>query len=119
MLDNAVARRGALALWDVVGWALAAGLVIGVRHDFALSEVLWESVVWYWLLASVILVTLGYATKFYRGRYLVGSYDEVFGLVFHIAAAGALSLIVMMMVTSPVPRSVVVLTPALALLISA
>ena len=119
MLDNAAARRGALALWDVVSWALAAGLVIGVRHDFALSEVLWESVVWYWLLASVLLVALGYATKFYRGRYLVGSYDEVFGLGFHIAAVGAATIVISLLLSSPPPRSVVVLTPALAVLFSA
>lgn len=119
MRDNAMVRRGALALWDVLGWALAGGLVIGVRHDFHLSEVLWESVVWYWLGASVLLVVLGYATKFYRGRYLVGSFDEVFGLTAHVAAVGAATVLVSMVVASPAPRSVVVLTPALALLISA
>ena len=119
MLDNAVARRGMLALWDVFGWAMAAALVIGVRHDFALSEVLWESVVWYWALASVLLVGLGYATKFYRGRYLVGSFDEVFGLAFHLAAVGAVSVLVTFTLSSPPPRSVVVLTPAMAMLISA
>ena len=118
-MDNALARRGALALWDVGGWALAAALVIGVRHDFALNEVQWESVVWYWVLASVLLVALGYASKFYRGRYLVGSFDEVFGLAFHIAAVGAATVVVSAMLTSPPPRSVVVLTPALAVLISA
>lgn len=119
MMDNALARRGALALWDVAGWAMATGLVIGVRHDFRLTEVLWESVVWYWLLSSALLVVVGYASKFYRGRYLVGSFDEVFGLAFHIASVGATTVIVSALLTSPAPRSVVVLTPALALLISA
>ena len=85
MMDNAFARRGALALWDIVSWALATAVVIGVRHDFHLTEVLWDSVIAYWLLASVLLLGLGYATKFYRGRYLVGSFDEALGLALHFA----------------------------------
>jgi FlaA1/EpsC-like NDP-sugar epimerase len=119
MMDNAIARRGALALWDVVSWALATALVIGVRHDFRLSEVLWNSVFIYWLLASVLLVGVGYATKFYRGRYLVGSFDEAFGLALHFAVVGALTLGASAFMTTPAPRSVVVLTPPMALLISA
>ena len=100
MLDNAFARRGFLALWDVGSWALATAVVIGVRHDFNLSEVLWESVIVYWLLASALLVGLGYATKFYRGRYLVGSFDEAFGLAVHLAAVGAATLALSAMMTT-------------------
>lgn len=119
MMDNAIARRGALALWDVGSWALAAALVIGVRHDFRLTEVQWDSVIAYWLLASTLLVGLGYATKFYRGRYLVGSFDEAFGLALHLFVVGALMLGISAVMTNPAPRSVVVLTPPMALLISA
>ena len=73
----------------------------------------------YWLLSAVLLVALGYATKFYRGRYLVGSFDEAFGLALHIALVGAVTLVASPVMTHPAPRSVVVLTPPLALLISA
>ncbi|GIM65774.1 dTDP-glucose 4,6-dehydratase [Planomonospora venezuelensis] len=119
MMDNAIARRGALALWDVGSWALASALVIGVRHDFRLTEVQWDSVIAYWLLSSALLVGLGYATKFYRGRYLVGSFDEAFGLALHLFVVGALMLGISAMMTNPAPRSVVVLTPPMALLICA
>jgi len=119
MMDNAIARRGVLALWDVASWGLATALVIGVRHDFALSDVLWDSVIVYWLLASTLLLGLGYATKFYRGRYLVGSFDEAFGLTLHLAAVGALTLGLSAVMATPAPRSVVVLAPPMALLISA
>lgn len=119
MLDNAFARRGVLALWDVGSWGLATLLVIGVRHDFRLSEVLWDSVVTYWALAAVLLLGLGYATKFYRGRYLVGSFDEAIGLALHLATVGALTLGLSTLMTTPAPRSVVVLAPPMALLLSA
>ncbi len=119
MLDNPFARRGILALWDIGSWGLATAVVIGVRHDFNLSEVLWESVIVYWLLAAALLLGLGYATKFDRGRYLVGSLDEAFGLALHLAAVGAITLGLSAVMSSPAPRSVVVLAPPLALLISA
>ncbi|RYB94294.1 polysaccharide biosynthesis protein [Nocardioides oleivorans] len=119
-MDNAIARRGALALWDVGSWALATALVIGVRHDFRLTEVLWDSVAIYWLVVSVLLVALGYATKFYRGRYLVGSFDEAFGLALHFGAVALVAAVVSTLVMSPAaPPSVVVLTPPMALLVSA
>ena len=75
------------------GWALASGLVIGIRLDFALSDAFWESVVVYLGASTVLLVILGYATKFYRGRYLVGSYDEAFGLAAHMATVAAATLL--------------------------
>ncbi|MFC7360053.1 polysaccharide biosynthesis protein [Nocardioides astragali] len=119
MIDNALVRRGALALWDIGGWALAGALVIGVRHDFQLNEVQWEAVIWYWLLAAALIVALGYTTKFYRGRYLVGSFDEALGLGLHAAAVGAITLVFSVLMSAPPPRSILVLTPPLALLISA
>lgn len=119
MLTNALARRGALASWDIVAWVVASALVIGIRLDFALSDVFWNSVVLYLATSSVLLVVLGYATKFYRGRYLVGSYDEAIGLAVHLGVVGAATLALSVVVPSPPPRSVVVLTPPLALLLAA
>ena len=119
MMRNALARRGALALWDAGAWTLASGLVIGIRLDFALSDAFWESVVVYLGASTVLLVILGYATKFYRGRYLVGSYDEALGLAAHMATVAAATLVLSLAMSSPPPRSVVVLTPPLALLFSA
>ena len=118
-MDNALARRGALALWDIGSWALATAVVIGVRHNFRIAEVLWTSVVVYWVLSSALLVGVGYLTKFYRGRYLVGSFDEAFGLAVHFAFAGAVALLLSRLMPTPAPPSVVVLAPPMALLISA
>lgn len=119
MVTNALARRGALALWDIFSWALASALVIGIRLDFALSNDFWNSVILYLAVSSVLLVGLGYATKFYRGRYIVGSYDEALGLAVHMGVVGAATLALSVVVPSPPPRSVAVLTPPLALLLAA
>ncbi|WP_110181053.1 polysaccharide biosynthesis protein [Nocardioides solisilvae] len=112
-------RRGALAAFDIVGWALATAVVLGVRHDFTINEVQWESVLQYWMLSSLLLLLVGYATKFYRGRFLVGSFDEALGLAMHVAAVGGVSLGVATVLNEALPRSIPVLVPPVALLISA
>ena len=99
-MDNAFARRGALALWDIGSWALATAVVVGVRLDFTLNEVQWDSVLVFWLMASALLVVIGYATKFYRGRFLVGSFDEALGLALH--SSGVVAAITL---SSPLPCS--------------
>ena len=47
----------------------------------------------------MLLIGLGYAIKFYRGRYLVGSFDEALGLAAHIAFVGAATLVVSILMT--------------------
>lgn len=114
-----VMRRGALAAFDILSWSLATAVVLGVRLDFSINEVQWESVLLYWALSAVLIVALGYATKFYRGRFLVGSFDEAFGLAAHLAVVGFATLVTTPLVNENLPRSVPVLVPPIALLVSA
>jgi FlaA1/EpsC-like NDP-sugar epimerase len=118
-MTNAIMRRAALATWDVLAWTFAAALVIGVRHDFTINEVEWESVIRYWLLVCGLMLGLGYASKFYRGRFLVGSFDEALGLAVHVGLVGAVGIGVGLFANESVPRSVPVLTPPVALLLCA
>ena len=70
----------------------------------------------YWLLSWALLVGLGYATKFYRGRFLVGSFDEAFGLALHFLAVAAVTRgAVSASSATPSPRSLPVLAPPMAL----
>ncbi|MCP3420647.1 polysaccharide biosynthesis protein [Nocardioides pinisoli] len=119
VMNNAIMRRAALATWDVLGWTLATALVIGVRHDFSINEVEWQSVIRYWLLACVLMLGLGYATKFYRGRFLVGSFDEALGLAVHVGLVGMAGIGMSLFVNESVPRSIPVLAPPVALLLCA
>ena len=118
-MNNAIVRRAALATWDVLGWTFATALVIGVRHDFRINEVEWQSVVRYWLLVCAAMLVLGYATKFYRGRFLVGSFDEALGLAVHVGLVGVLGIGIGLFANESVPRSVPVLVPPVALLLCA
>lgn len=112
-------RRAALAAMDVASWGLALAVIVGVRLDFSITDVQWASIVRYGLTAGVLMVGIGYATKFYRGRFLVGSFDEALGLALHIGAVAVLALLAAPVLYPGLPRSIPVLVPPVALLICA
>ncbi|WP_083942254.1 nucleoside-diphosphate sugar epimerase/dehydratase [Sanguibacter suarezii] len=111
-----------LAAWDVMSWAIATVVVVGARYDFLVNDVQWTSILAYLAVSVVLLVGIGYAAKMYRGRFLVGSFEEAIGL-------GVLTLSVAIL-TIPffyyfevedgnLPRGISVLVPAFALIGSA
>lgn len=115
-MSSAWSRRAALATWDVLSWTFAAALVLGVRHDFQVTEVQWEAVVRYWLFCSAATVIIGVASKFYRGRFLVGSFDEALGLAAQVSVVGILGVVCSPLISADLPRSISVLVPPIALL---
>jgi FlaA1/EpsC-like NDP-sugar epimerase len=115
MLSNGVLRRGALAAWDIGCWTLGAAFVIGLRYSFTISEVQWEAVLRYLAISWLLLVVLGVVTKFYRGRFLVGSFDEALGLAFHFLGVAAITVVTSPLVNPTLPRSLPVLAPPIAL----
>ncbi|WP_439937496.1 polysaccharide biosynthesis protein [Nocardia sp. N13] len=115
MVSNSVVRRGALATWDVVCWVLGAAFVIGIRYSFRITQVQWEAILQYLVLSCALLVVVGIATKFYRGRFLVGSFDEALGLALHFIGIAAIMVITAPLLNPTLPRSLPVLAPPMAL----
>lgn len=114
-VSNRVVRRGALAIWDVLCWTAGAAVVIGLRYSFRISEVQWEGVLRYLVLSWALLVVVGLVTKFYRGRFLVGSFDEALGLALHFLGVAALTVVTAPLLNPSLPRSLPVLAPPIAL----
>jgi len=85
---NSFARRGTLSLWDSACWSLATAVVLGVRLDFMVTDIQWGSTLRYLAITVVLLIAFGYVTKFYRGRFRIGSFDEVTGLAGQFAIVG-------------------------------
>lgn len=112
-------RRAAIVTFDLASWAVALAVIVGVRLDFTITEVQWASVVRYGLTVGVLMVALGYTTKFYRGRFLVGSFDEALGLALHVGIVAVLALVVAPLLYPGLPRSIPVLVPPMALLFCA
>lgn len=119
LLTNPLARRGVLALWDAGCWAMATAVVLGVRLDFAVNDIQWRSILRYLLIAMLLLVVVGYLTKFYRGRFRVGSFDEVAGLAGQFAVVGFSTALLFTLFDPTLPRSIPVLVPPIALVLSA
>lgn len=109
-------RRLALAAMDVVCWTIAVAMIVGVRLDFTITDVQWASVVRYLVTVGALMVVLGYVTKFYRGRFLVGSFDEALGLALHVGAVAVLALVLRPVLYPDLPRSIPVLAPPVALI---
>lgn len=118
-LTSAVARRGTLALWDAGCWAFATAVVLGVRLDFTVSDIQWRSTLRYLVISMAVLVAFGYLTKFYRGRFRVGSFDEVSGLFGHFAIVGFSTAVLFTVLDPTLPRSIPVLVPPIALVSAA
>lgn len=117
--DIPIARRGTLALWDAGCWTFATAVVLGVRLDFTVSDIQWRSTLRYLAITMVVLIAFGYATKFYRGRFRVGSFDEVTGLASQFAIVGIATALFFTMVDPTLPRSIPVLVPPIALVSAA
>lgn len=119
MVSNVVVRRGALATWDIFCWTLGAAFVIGLRYSFRISDVQWEAVLRYLVLSWALILLIGVATKFYRGRFLVGSFDEALGLALHFLAVAAVTVVTAPLLNPTLPRSLPVLAPPIALVAAA
>jgi FlaA1/EpsC-like NDP-sugar epimerase len=119
ILDNPLARRGTLAVWDAGCWTLATAVVLGVRLDFTVTDIQWRSTLRYLAITMIVLVAFGYLTKFYRGRFRVGSFDEVTGLAVQFATVGVATAILFTMLDPTLPRSIPVLAPPIALVCAA
>jgi FlaA1/EpsC-like NDP-sugar epimerase len=115
MLSNRWVRRGTLAMWDIACWTLGAFFVIGLRYSFRITEVQWEAVLRYLVLSWVLLVVAGVLTKFYRGRFLVGSFEEALGLALHFFGVAAVMVVTAPVLNPDLPRSLPVLAPPIAL----
>lgn len=119
ILHSSVARRGTLALWDAGCWALGTAVVLGVRLDFNVNDIQWRSIMRYLVIAMVVLVALGYLSKFYRGRFRVGSFDEVTGLAAQFGVVGLGTALIFPIADPTLPRSIPVLVPPIALVSAA
>lgn len=116
MLTNSWHRRRALqAAWDLASWTIALPLAILLRYDLsAPSHILWRAI-FAGLAAGIVHVALGKVIHLYGGRYVSGSFDEVFGVVITTFAVGVMGTTTLFIVpTSQIPRSTFVIASGIA-----
>lgn len=112
--------RVVLSFWDALSWAVAAIALVLARYTFALTGPEAQFVLKYTLAAVVLQVAIGFATKLYRGRHSVASFEET-GLLAMVTLGIGVVLLFASMAFGPVgyPRVVTFTVPFAALILMA
>ena len=108
-------RRLAPVSWDAFSWIVAVPLALLFRYDFNVSDSRLLVALVGGVIAALIHIAAGSAFHLYQGRYVVGSFDEVLGLVVTCIFVGALGTFVLLIIPgSELPRSTFVIAAGIA-----
>lgn len=115
-LRKAHRHRAIQACWDAGMWLIALPVAVTVRYDFDPSLTSLTSAAAMGALLGGLQVAIGYAINLYRGRYRVGSFDEVRGVV-TVVAILAVAQFAYLVAVQPegLPRSVAITSSIFAL----
>jgi len=115
VLGNWGRRRFIQATWDGLSWLIAMPIAATLRYDFdPASRVLVMSLA-IGFGCAVLQIATGSIFHLYRGRYVVGSFDEVFGVSLTTLSTGIIgSVAVILLPQSEFPRSTVVIATGIA-----
>ncbi|MGC5629542.1 polysaccharide biosynthesis protein [Georgenia sp. Z1344] len=114
-------RRLLRAAWDVAAWLIAIVFVVLTRYDFYLETDQWNWIAVYAALACGSQLVAGAVLKLYLGRYRIGSFDEIIGLITTVVISSFIagSTFLAIRPISDFPRGIALLAPPLALLLMA
>jgi FlaA1/EpsC-like NDP-sugar epimerase len=87
---NFIVKRLVIIAWDMLAWMAAVPIAIMLRYDMTFPIGVEPLVVAIALLCCLGQVIAGHILQLYRGRYVVGSFDEVWGVVM---TSGSVSLV--------------------------
>lgn len=102
-------------LWDWGSWVIAVPAALLIRYDFNVSTglALWGLIAGTGIGLFQILV--GSFVHLYQGRYVVGSFDEVLGVILTtFFTGGSATVIILLLPNSEFPRSTFVIATGIA-----
>jgi len=115
MYGNWGRRRFIQATWDGLSWLIAMPIAAILRYDFEPSRQVLLMSVFLGIGCAALQITTGSLFHLYRGRYVVGSFDEVSGVGVTALFTGAVgTLVVFLLPQTEFPRSTVVIATGLA-----
>ena len=101
--------------WDWISWIVAVPLALMLRYDFAISPQLLGWAVLAGLSAGLVQILLGSIFHLYQGRYVVGSFDEVLGVILStFFVGGAATFLVILLPSGEFPRSTFIIATGIA-----
>ncbi len=108
-------KRLAQAAWDALSWMAAMPIAVFLRYDFTPAASAVQLSLLIGTACALVYVFLGWMFHLYRGRYVVGSYDEVVGVVAITAVVGiAGSIAVLLLPSTNFPRTTIIIASGLA-----
>ncbi len=108
-------RRLLQGAWDWAAWLVAVPIALLLRYDFSISPKLALWALGAGFLAGLIQIVAGSIFHLYQGRYVVGSFDEVLGVIVTTLFVGSLAtLVVFLLPNSEFPRSTFIIATGIA-----
>jgi len=108
-------KRQVQAAWDALSWIIAVPAAVFLRYDLTPEPGIVRLSMLVGLACAAVYIFLGWMFHLYRGRYVVGSYDEVLGVVAITAAVGVVgSLAVLLLPPTAFPRTTLVIASGLS-----
>jgi len=110
-----VRRRILQVTWDAFSWAFAVPLALLFRYDFSVNPKLMLIALAAGIAAAIVHILAGSIFHLYQGRYIVGSFDEVLGVVVTTLFVGGLGTLVLFFIPpSTFPRSTFIIATGIA-----
>lgn len=110
-----VRRRILQVAWDAFSWVFAVPLALLFRYDFSVSQNLILIALATGFVAALVHILAGSIFHLYQGRYVVGSFDEVLGIVVTTLFVGGLGTLVLFFIPpSTFPRSTFIIATGIA-----
>lgn len=103
------------AAWDGLSWVLAVPLALLLRYDFSVSVRLTIVALLAGIAAALLHLASGSIFHIYQGRYVVGSFDEVLGVVITTFFVGGIGTMALLFIPeSTFPRSTFIIATGIA-----
>ena len=108
-------RRIAHALWDALAWTVAVPAAALLRYDGPPPSEALAIALALGVFCAGLQLFIGYTLTLYRGRYRIGSFDEIFGVTVTVAVVTGSAITVVALLTPGLARSVPLIAGILAL----
>ncbi len=109
-------KRGLQMMWDLLSWVMAIPVAVLLRYDF---KPIGDSLLSAFFIGAgcgISYVLVGVVRRQYSGRYIAGTFDEVFGVVVNAIIIGGLGTILLLLLPrSAFPRTAVAIGTGVAL----
>ena len=117
MLKNlSIYRKIIQTTWDISAWILAIPLATYLRYDLDPPEETFIFTIQIGILLGVLQVLVGYVHQYFRGRFIIGSFDEILGLGLSTVSVVFFGSVLLSSVNPPpLPRSVPFIAGAFSL----